>query len=130
MRELTRERDAEQLAGLKKHKKIASEESKEYFYRLNLSEFVDVSKIMAGVRRKDDYEARMESIRSGREGRKFGSKRGSDERTSITNKEKAKKTKAFMMIVHKRSVKGKAKASLRDKQKSLRNHITKQKKKM
>lgn len=54
---------------------------------------------------------------------------GSDERTSITNREKAKKNKAFMMIVHKRSVKGKAKASLRDKQRSLRQHITKQKKK-
>jgi protein SDA1 len=96
----------------------------------NDSEFVDVSKINAGTKKKDDYEARLESIKSGREARgKFGSKRGSDERTSITNKEKAKKTKAFMMIVHKRSVKGKATASLRDKQRSLRKHITKQKKK-
>ncbi len=84
---------------------------------------------MSGVKRKDDYKARMESIKAGREGRKFGSKRGSDERTSLTNREKAKKNKAFLMIVHKRSVKGKAKASLRDKQRSLRAHITKQKKK-
>lgn len=89
-----------------------------------------MSKITAGTRRKDDYEARMESIKSGREGRKFGSKKGSDERSSTTNREKAKKNKAFMMIVHKRSVKGKAKASLRDKQLTLRKHITKQKKKM
>lgn len=83
---------------------------------------------MSGIRRKDDYEARMESIKAGREGRKFGSRKGSDERTSSTNKEKSKKNKAFMMIVHKRSVKSKAKVSLRDKQRSLRKHISKQKK--
>jgi protein SDA1 len=94
----------------------------------DLSEFVDVSKIMSGIRRKDDYEARIESIKAGREGRlKYGSKKGSEERSSLTNKEKSKKNKAFMMIVHKRSVRQKAKASLRDKQRILRKHIAKQK---
>ena len=80
------------------------------------SNVVDVSRITAGIRRKDDYEARLESIKSGREGRKYGSKKGSDERSSTTNREKAKKTKAFMMVVHKKSVKGKVKRSLREKQ--------------
>jgi protein SDA1 len=83
------ERDAENLAGIRPRKQAIEDDN---------DEFVDVSKIMAGVKRKDDYEARMESIKSGRENRKFGSKRGSDERTSITNREKAKKTKAFMMV--------------------------------
>lgn len=55
--------------------------------------------------------------KAGREGRdKYGSKKGTDERSSITNKEKAKKTKAYMMVVHKRSVQGKVKRSLREKQ--------------
>ncbi|KAJ3087629.1 Protein SDA1 [Quaeritorhiza haematococci] len=91
-------------------------------------EFVDVSAITSGIKRKRDYEARMESIKAGREGReKYGSKKGSKERSSLTNKEKAKKTKAFMMIVHKRDVKAKAKRSLVAKQKILRAHIKKQK---
>ncbi|KAI9101944.1 SDA1-domain-containing protein [Phlyctochytrium arcticum] len=75
---------------------------------------VDVSQIMKGIRRKDDYETRIASIKA-------------DERSSITNREKSKKTKAYMMIVHKRSVVGKAKRSLRDKQKVLRQHVKKQK---
>ena len=41
---------------------------------------------MAFTRRKDDYEARMASIKEGREGREYGSKRGKDERSSTTNK--------------------------------------------
>jgi protein SDA1 len=47
---------------------------------------VDADKIMAFTRRKDDYEARMESIKEGRIGREYGSKRGKDERASTTNK--------------------------------------------
>lgn len=88
---------------------------------------VDVSKIMRGIKRKDDYEARIASIKAGREGREYGSKKGKEERSSLTNREKSKKTKAFMMMVHKKSVKGKAKRSLREKQKVLRAHIKKQK---
>ncbi|KAI8822925.1 SDA1-domain-containing protein [Fimicolochytrium jonesii] len=89
---------------------------------------VDVSRIMRGIRRKDDYEARLASIKSGREDKTYGSRKGKEERSSKTNREKAKTTKAFMMVVHKRSVVGKAKRSLREKQKVLRQHITKQKK--
>ncbi|KAJ3020267.1 Protein SDA1 [Thoreauomyces humboldtii] len=88
---------------------------------------VDVSRIMRGIRRKDDYEARLASIKDGREGKTYGSRKGKDERSSKTNREKSKKTKAFMMMVHKKSVVGKSKRSLRDKQKVLREHIKKQK---
>lgn len=80
-------------------------------------DIVDEGVITSGIKRKMDYAARMESIMAGREGReKFGSKKSKTERSSITNKVKSKKNKAFMMMVHKRSVKGKAKRSLRDKQ--------------
>ena len=76
---------------------------------------------------KQDYAARMESIKSGREGRdKFGSRKGSTERGSSTNKEKSK-GKNFMMIAHKREVREKKKMSLREKQVALHAHIKKQK---
>ncbi|KAG0225864.1 Protein SDA1 [Actinomortierella wolfii] len=76
---------------------------------------------------KQDYEARMESIKAGREGReKFGSRKGKEDRGSTTNKEKAK-GKNFMMIAHKREVREKKKMSLRDKQIQLQAHIKKQK---
>lgn len=80
---------------------------------------------------KQSKEERMQSVQEGREGReKFGSRKGKRDSTmrSTTNKEKARK-KNFVMMIHKRSVQGKQKMSLRDKQKSLRAHITKQKKK-
>ncbi|KAF9161929.1 Protein SDA1 [Mortierella sp. AD011] len=76
---------------------------------------------------KQDYAERMESIKNGREGReKFGSRKGSTERGSTTNKEKAK-GKNFMMIAHKREVREKKKMSLREKQIQLHAHIKKQK---
>ncbi|KAG0057398.1 Protein SDA1 [Gryganskiella cystojenkinii] len=76
---------------------------------------------------KQDYAERMESIKNGREGReKFGSRKGSTERGSSTNKEKSK-GKNFMMIAHKREVREKKKMSLREKQVALHAHIKKQK---
>ncbi|KAF9292922.1 Protein SDA1 [Linnemannia elongata] len=76
---------------------------------------------------KQDYAERMESIKNGREGReKFGSRKGSNERGSTTNKEKSK-GKNFMMIAHKREVREKKKMSLREKQVQLHAHIKKQK---
>ncbi len=82
---------------------------------------------MSGVKRKSTYEERLASIQTGREGReKFSSNRSKKERTSTTNKEKEKK-KAFKMVQWKHSVRTKAKRSLRDKQKILREHIRKQK---
>jgi len=80
---------------------------------------------------KMDYEERMASIAKGREGReKFGSMKGKknkDTPSSSTNREKARK-KPFMMIMASGAVRGKKKASLRDKQKKLRAHIDKAKK--
>ncbi|KAG0028959.1 Severe Depolymerization of Actin [Podila clonocystis] len=55
---------------------------------------------------KQDYVERMESIKNGREGREFGSCKGSNERGLTTNKEKSK-DKNFMMIAHKREAREK-----------------------
>ena len=75
---------------------------------------------------KQTYEERLASIQTGREGRaKFGSARGRNERNT-TNRQKTK-NKAFMMVLHKRSVVQKSKMSLREKQRALRAHIKKQK---
>jgi protein SDA1 len=94
-------------------------------------EFIDPSALLAGVRRKSDYDDRMASIQSGREGRaKFGSKKGqrkAESGASMTNREKSKKTKNFIMIAHKRAVVGKKRRSLKDKSRALRAHIKKQK---
>ncbi|KAF8306246.1 actin cytoskeleton organization and cell cycle progression protein [Clavulina sp. PMI_390] len=80
---------------------------------------------------KADYAERMESIQKGREGReKFGSSKGKQKSTvgsSTTNREKARQ-KPLMMILASGSVRGKKKASLRDKQKKLRAHIERAKK--
>ncbi|KIJ32330.1 hypothetical protein M422DRAFT_76548 [Sphaerobolus stellatus SS14] len=80
---------------------------------------------------KADYEERMASIAKGREGReKFGSNKGKkkkDAPSSSTNREK-KRNKPIMMIMQSGAVRGKKKASLRDKQKKLRAHIDKAKK--
>jgi protein SDA1 len=80
---------------------------------------------------KATYEERMESIAKGREGReKFGSKKGKKNKeapSSSTNKEKAK-NKPIMMILSSGAVRGKKKASLREKQQKLRAHINKAKK--
>ena len=89
---------------------------------------------MAFTRKKDDYEARIASIKEGREGR------GKDERSSfLTNKvclfysnitqEKSKRNKPMTMLVHKRSATGKKNRSLVDKQRILRKHIDRVKKK-
>lgn len=80
---------------------------------------------------KADYEERMASIAKGREGReRFGSlkgKKNKDTPSSSTNREKAR-NKPIMMILSSSGVRGKKKASLRDKQKKLRAHIDKAKK--
>jgi protein SDA1 len=80
---------------------------------------------------KATYEERMASIEKGREGReKFGSKKGKQNKaapSSSTNKEKAR-NKPVMMILSSGAVRGKKKASLREKQQKLRAHINKAKK--
>ena len=73
----------------------------------------------------------MESIQRGREGReKYGSLKGKkmkDAPSSSTNREKAR-NKPIMMIMGSMAVRGKRKASLRDKQKKLRAHVERAKK--
>ncbi|GJE97055.1 SDA1-domain-containing protein [Phanerochaete sordida] len=79
---------------------------------------------------KADYEERMASIEKGREGRdKFGSAKGKKNKetpSSTTNREK-KRNKPLMMILASKGVRGKKKASLREKQQKLRAHIDKAK---
>lgn len=68
----------------------------------------------------------MASIQKGREGReKFGSHRGKQGKevpSSSTNRQKAR-NKPIMMILSSGAVRGKKKASLREKQQKLRAHI-------
>ncbi|OBZ75766.1 Protein sda1 [Grifola frondosa] len=80
---------------------------------------------------KADYAERIASIEKGREGReKFGSLKGKKNKaapSSSTNREKAR-NKPIMMILASGAVKGKKKASLREKQQKLRAHIERAKK--
>ena len=80
---------------------------------------------------KADYAERMASIEKGREGReKFGSLKGKKRKeapSSSTNREKAR-NKPIMMILASNAVRGKKKASLREKQQKLRAHIDRAKK--
>ncbi|KAJ6500345.1 SDA1-domain-containing protein [Mycena sanguinolenta] len=80
---------------------------------------------------KADYAERMASVAKGREGReKFGSHKGKKNKetpSSSTNREKAR-NKPIMMILGSSAVRGKKKASLREKQQKLRAHIKKSKK--
>ncbi|KAF8644117.1 hypothetical protein AX16_008646 [Volvariella volvacea WC 439] len=78
---------------------------------------------------KADYAERLAAIQKGREGReKYGSRgKQKEPGSSTTNREKAK-NKPLMMILSSGSVKGKRKASLREKQQKLRAHINQAKK--
>ncbi|RKP31043.1 SDA1-domain-containing protein [Metschnikowia bicuspidata] len=93
-------------------------------------EAIEASSLLGKVKYKQLREERIAHAREGREDReKFGSKKGKrDTPHSTTNKEKARK-KNFVMMIHKKAVQGKQKLSLRDRQRALRAHITKQKKK-
>ncbi|KAJ3000775.1 Protein SDA1 [Globomyces sp. JEL0801] len=124
IRERREQREINDLAGVRRRRNTLQADDSD-----DDPNVVDANKIMAFTRKKDDYEARMNSIKEGRIGREYGSKRGKDERSSTTNREKAKKNKPMTMLVHKRSVKSKKSRSLMEKQKVLRAHITKQKKK-
>ncbi|KAG7823017.1 hypothetical protein KL909_003620 [Ogataea angusta] len=91
---------------------------------------VDHSSLAGRVKYKQTKEERLEQVKEGREDRdKFGSRKGKrDAPHSTTNREKQRK-KNFVMMIHKKSVQGKQKLSLRDRQKVLRAHIERQKKK-
>ncbi|ODV80093.1 SDA1-domain-containing protein [Suhomyces tanzawaensis NRRL Y-17324] len=91
---------------------------------------VDSTTLVGKVKYKQLREERIALAKEGKEDRdKFGSRRGKREKAhSTTNREKERK-KNFVMMIHKKAVQGKQKLSLRDRQKVLRAHITKQKKK-
>ncbi|EMG48560.1 SDA1 Protein SDA1 [Candida maltosa Xu316] len=91
---------------------------------------VDSTTLVGKVKYKQLREERIAHAKEGKEDReKFGSRKGKrDAPHSTTNKEKARK-KNFVMMIHKKAVQGKQKLSLRDRQKVLKAHITKQKKK-
>ncbi|TIB70754.1 SDA1-domain-containing protein [Wallemia mellicola] len=96
-------------------------------------QFVTEAEIIGPRKRaKNDYEARMESINQGREGReKFSSRKGkhkSEKIASKTNEEK-KRNKPMMMAIHSKKVKSKSQSKLIDKQKALHKHKEKQRKK-
>ncbi|CDH12406.1 probable protein SDA1 [Zygosaccharomyces bailii ISA1307] len=93
-------------------------------------EVVDHAALIGPVKYKQTREERLQHVLEGREDReKFSSRKGKIDRPhSTTNREKARK-KNFVMMIHKKGVQGKKKMSLKDKQRVLRNHITKQKKK-
>ncbi|KAG6379096.1 SDA1-domain-containing protein [Boletus reticuloceps] len=80
---------------------------------------------------KADYAERIASIEKGREGReKYGSLKGKKKKespSSSTNREKTR-NKPIMMILQSGAVRGKKKASLREKQRKLRAHIERSKK--
>lgn len=113
------------LAALEANKKSAETDS-------SVNAFISESDIL-GPRKKTkaDYAERLASIEKGREGReKYGSLKGKKQKatpSSSTNREKAR-NKPVMMILSSRAVRGKKKASLRDKQQKLRAHIERAKK--
>ncbi|KAK9459631.1 SDA1-domain-containing protein [Lipomyces oligophaga] len=91
---------------------------------------VEASSLLGPRTTKQDKEERVAAMLEGRKDREFGSKKGKrkDENPhSTTNKEKARK-KNFIMMIHKRDVQGKSRKSLRDKQKTLKAGMDKQKK--
>lgn len=98
---------------------------------LRNEEQVDADALAGPKKYKQEREERIAAAKEGREGReKFGSSKNkhTDKQRSTTNREKARK-KNFVMVIHKKQVQGKARRSLRDRQKVLRAHITKLKKK-
>lgn len=91
---------------------------------------VDASGLIGTRSSKIAKEERLEAVMEGRKDREFGSKKGKkldSKPHSTTNKEKARK-KNFIMMIHTRDIQGKNRKSLRDKQKSLKANIEKQKK--
>lgn len=120
MEELKREAGVSKLMGLKK---IAPS---------NDQVIEDTSLFGLKTHYRATKEEKMAKIKEGREGRKeYGSGKGkhkNGEQKSTTNREKSRK-KNFVMMIHKRDVKGKQKISMRDKQRLLKAHIEKQKKK-
>jgi len=124
-------KDVETIGGSKAKRKLAALEAAKV-HQTEENEFISENDILGPRKKaKADYAERMASIQKGREGReKFGSRKGKQNKaapSSSTNREKAR-NKPIMMVLSSSAVRGKKKASLRDKQQKLRAHITKAKK--
>jgi len=127
------EKAVEDGGGHRAKRKLATLESKKAAAGSGSADvFISEADIL-GPRKKTkaDYAERIASIEKGREGReKYGSLRGKKKKampSSTTNREKAR-NKPIMMILGSGAVKGKKKASLREKQQKLRAHIERAKK--
>lgn len=95
------------------------------------SDFISENDILGPRKKaKADYAERVASVEKGREDREaFGSHKGKKKKevpSSSTNKEKAR-NKPFMMVMSSGAVRGKKKASLKEKRQRLRRHIDKAK---
>lgn len=92
-------------------------------------EIIEAMELAGPQKFKQNKEERLAHVQQGREGRDFRSRKRlhAEKAHSTTNKQKARK-KNFVMMIHKRDVQGKARKSLRDKQRVLRAHIDRQKK--
>ena len=93
------------------------------------SDFISENDILGPRKKvKADYAERIASIEKGREDREaFSSNKGKKKKevpSSSTNKEKAR-NKPFMMVMSSGAVRGKRRASLKEKQQRLRRHIDK-----
>ncbi|KAF9792317.1 SDA1-domain-containing protein [Thelephora terrestris] len=120
----------EKTGGSVTKRKLAALEGNRKYATAN-SDFISENDILGPRKRvKADYAERIASIEKGREDREaFGSKKGKKNKevpSSSTNKEKAR-NKPFMMIMSSGAVRGKKKASLKEKQQRLRRHIDKAK---
>ena len=108
-----------------KRKLAALEANKKY--AVADGDFISENDILGPRKKvKADYAERVASIEKGREDRDgFGSNKGKKKKevpSSSTNKEKAR-NKPFMMVMSSGAVRGKKRASLKEKQQRLRRHI-------
>jgi protein SDA1 len=120
--------------GFKAKRKLATLEANKKAMQSGPSDntFISENDILGPRKKaKADYAERIASIEKGREGReKYGSLKGKKKKdmpSSSTNREKAR-NKPIMMILSSGAVRGKKKASLREKQQKLRAHIDRAKK--
>lgn len=109
----------------KRFRKSAKNDEPDVMSTLNSKEIVSLSSIEKMYKRsKADKEARLDSVKTGREDRgKFGSRKGKQNEFASKNKKELAKTKNFMMIKHK--LNKKKKKSFKEKQMSLRSALLK-----
>lgn len=139
--ELAREREAEKAmtellslrvltpADFAKLQELRTEAGVEKIMGLKNEDLVDLDGLVGPVKYKQLREEKIAQAKEGREGREFGSRKGKRDAPHLTTNKEKQRQKNFVMMIHKKAVKGKQKMSLRDRQKLLRAHIDKQKKK-